>query len=68
MNKLTPKQILRNLDNGYLMNRQEQADAAQYIRQLQESNQVMAEMVLLQTEELVVMRRKVSERGNHGQD
>lgn len=58
---MTPKKILRSLDNGYLMNRQEQADAAQYIRQLQESNQVMAEMVLLQAEELVVMRRELSE-------
>lgn len=54
---MTPEKILRSLDNGYLMNRQEQAEAAKYIRQLQESNQVMAEMVLLQAEELVVMRR-----------
>ena len=62
MNKLSLKQILRNLDNAYLMNRQEQADAAKYIRQLQESNQVMAEMVLLQAEELVVMRRDLMDR------
>jgi hypothetical protein len=34
----TPEQILRNLDNGYVMNRAEQAEAAQYIRQLQQEN------------------------------
>lgn len=59
---MTPEKILRSLDNGYLMNRQEQAEAAKYIRQLQESNQVMAEMVLLQAEELVVMRRDLMDR------
>jgi hypothetical protein len=35
---MTPEQILRNLDNGYVMNRAEQAEAAQYIRQLQQAH------------------------------
>jgi hypothetical protein len=34
---MTPEQILRNLDNGYVMTRQQQAEAAAYIRQLQQA-------------------------------
>ena len=38
MNPLNPNQLLRILENGYFMTHQEQADAAQYIRQLQQEN------------------------------
>ena len=38
MNPLSPEQILRNLDHGFTMTRQEQSEAAQYIRQLQQEN------------------------------
>jgi len=38
MNPLSPNQILRNLEHGYFMTHQEQAEAAQYIRQLQQEN------------------------------
>jgi len=38
MNPLSPNQILRNLENGYFMTHQEQSEAAQYIRQLQQEN------------------------------
>jgi hypothetical protein len=38
MNPLSPDKILRNLENGYFMTHQEQAEAAQYIRQLQQEN------------------------------
>ena len=37
MNPLNPNQLLRILENGYFMTHQEQADAAQYIRQLQQA-------------------------------
>ena len=37
MNPLSPKQILRNLEHGYFMTHQEQAEAAAYIRQLQQA-------------------------------
>ena len=37
MNPLSPDKILRNLENGYFMTHQEQAEAAQYIRQLQQA-------------------------------
>ena len=41
MNPLSPKQILRNLENGFFMTHQEQTEAAEYIRQLQQSNQAL---------------------------
>ena len=37
MNPLSPKQILRNLENGFFMTHQEQTQAADYIRQLQQA-------------------------------
>ena len=37
MNPLNPNQLLRILENGYFMTHQEQADAAAYIRQLQQA-------------------------------
>lgn len=37
MNPLSPKQILRNLENGFFMTHQEQTEAAEYIRQLQQA-------------------------------
>jgi len=50
MNPLSPNQILRNLENGYFMTHQEQAEAAQYIRQLQQSNEVLKEAVFRERE------------------
>ena len=41
MNPLNPEKILRNLDHGYTMTQSEQAEAAAYIRQLQQA--VLAE-------------------------
>lgn len=39
--KLNPAQILRNLENGFFMSHAEQTEAADYIRQLQQSNEVL---------------------------
>lgn len=58
MNQLTPEQILRNLDNGYVMTRQQQAEAAAYIRQLQQSNEALREGLLKSAEEVVRLRNQ----------
>jgi hypothetical protein len=42
MNPLSPEKILRNLDHGYFMTHQEQAEAAQYIRQLQKEVETLS--------------------------
>ena len=57
MNPLSPKQILRNLENGFFMTHQEQTEAAQLIRQLQESNKALMEGMLLNAETIVKLRR-----------
>ena len=61
MNPLSPKQILRNLENGFFMTHQEQTEAAEYIRNLQKDIITLAETVHLQSEELVAMRRDLAE-------
>jgi len=60
MNPLSPKKILRNLENGFYMTHQEQTEAADYIRQLQASNQLLTEGMLKYAEEIVVLRRDLS--------
>ncbi len=57
MNPLSPKQILRNLENGFFMTHQEQTEAADYIRQLQASNQVLSEGMIKYADEIVKLRR-----------
>ncbi len=42
MNPLSPEKILRNLDHGYTMTHQEQAEAAEYIRQLQQEIEALS--------------------------
>lgn len=58
MNPLSPEKILRNLDHGFFMTHEEQAEAAQYIRQLQQSNEALKEGLLKSTEELARLRQQ----------
>jgi dynactin complex subunit len=59
MNPLSPKQILRNLENGFFMSHQEQTEAANLIRQLQESNRVLSEGILEYAEAADRLRREL---------
>jgi hypothetical protein len=59
MNPLSPKQILRNLENGFFMTHQEQTDAANLIRQLQDSNRVLSEGILEYAEAADRLRREL---------
>jgi hypothetical protein len=61
MNQLSPKQILRNLENGFFMTHQEQTEAAEYIRNLQKDILTLVDTVLLQSEEIVAMRRELAD-------
>lgn len=56
LSALNPAKILRNLENGYFMSHQEQTEAADYIRMLQESNRVLQEGIIKYLEELAAMR------------
>ena len=59
MKPLSPKQILRNLENGFFMTHQEQTEAANLIRQLQESNRVLSEGILEYAEAADRLRREL---------
>jgi len=58
MNPLSPKQILRNLENGFFMTHQEQTEAADYIRQLLQSNESLKEGLLKNAEEMFKLRQQ----------
>lgn len=60
---MTPEQILRNLDNGYVMNRAEQAEAAQYIRQLQQSNEALKTGMIEFAETIFKLRQRLKTWG-----
>jgi len=60
MNPLSPKKLLRNLENGFYMTHQEQTEAADYIRQLQALNQSLTEGMIKYAEEIVALRRDLS--------
>jgi hypothetical protein len=59
MNPLSPKQILRNLENGFFMTHQEQTEAAEYIRQLQQSNEALKEGLIKNAEEMFKLRLQI---------
>ena len=63
MNPLTPEKILRNLTNGYYMSHQEQEEAAEYIRQLQQSNETLRQGLIEFADQIFALRRELSERG-----
>jgi hypothetical protein len=58
MNPLSPTQILRVLENGYFMTHQEQAEAAQYIRELQKINAALRESLIMNAEEVQRLRQQ----------
>jgi hypothetical protein len=81
MNPLNPNQLLRILENGYFMTHQEQADAAAYIRQLQQAvlDEREACAVLVEADGRVhpkapdavwakTVAKLIRARGNHEQD
>ena len=58
MNPLSPEKILRNLDHGYFMTHQEQAEAAQYIRELQKMNAALRESLAMNAQALMRLRQQ----------
>jgi hypothetical protein len=58
---MKPEKMLRSLDNNYWLNPEEKIEVAQYIRQLQTSNEALAEGMMRFAEEIVALRRDLSE-------
>jgi len=55
---MTLENILRYLEHGYVMKPEEQIETADYIRRLQEDVKTLAETIMLQAEEIMVMNRQ----------
>jgi len=58
---MTPDKILRNLTNGYYMSHQEQEEAAAYIRQLQESNEVLKAGMIEFADTIFALKRELAD-------
>ena len=63
MNPLTPEKILRNLTNGFYMSPKEQKEAADLIRNLQESNKSLREGLIEFADQIFALRRELTARG-----
>ena len=59
MNPLSPNQILRNLENGFFMTHQEQAEAAALIRDQEASIKVLHESLHDYAAEIVRLRSQI---------
>jgi hypothetical protein len=59
MNPLSPNKILRNLENGFYMTHHEQTEAADYIRQLQQSNKALTEGLIEFANQIFELRREL---------
>jgi hypothetical protein len=60
---MTPDNILRYLEHGYVMKPQDQVEAAQYIRNLQESNKSLREGLIEFADQIFALRRELTARG-----
>jgi hypothetical protein len=59
---LSPAKILRNLENGFFMSNQEQIEAADYIRQLQQSNEVLKQGMIEFADTIFELRRELNRK------
>ena len=67
---MTPDNILRYLEHGYVMKLQDQIETAEYIRNLQKSNETLrqgliefADQIFMLRRELTQLRKECDERG-----
>jgi hypothetical protein len=67
---MTPDNILRYLEHGYVMKLEEQIETAEYIRNLQQSNETLrqgliefGDQIFMLRRELTQLRKECDERG-----
>jgi hypothetical protein len=65
---MTPDNILRYLEHGYVMKPEEQIEAAEYIRNLQESNKSLREGLIEFADQIFALRRQLNQKDNHGEN
>jgi hypothetical protein len=59
---MTPDNILRYLEHGYVMKPEEQIEAAEYIRNLQESNKSLREGLIEFADQIFALRRELNQK------
>ena len=58
---MTPDNILRYLEHGYVMKLEEQIETAEYIRNLQESNKSLREGLIEFGDQIFMLRRELTQ-------
>jgi len=59
---MTLNNVLRYLEHGYVMTIEEQIETAQYIRQLQQSNQSLREGLIEFADQIFALRRELNKK------
>ena len=65
---MTPDNILRYLEHGYVMKTEEQIETAEYIRFLQLSNKSLREGLVEFADQIFELRRQLNERLNNAKN
>ena len=58
---MTPKNILRYLEHGYVMKLEDQIETAEYIRQLQQSNETLRQALIEFGDQIFMLRRELTQ-------
>jgi len=56
---MTPDNILRYLEHGYVMKLQDQIETAEYIRNLQKSNETLRQALIEFGDQIFMLRREL---------
>jgi len=58
---MTPDNILRYLEHGYVMKLEDQIETAEYIRQLQQSNETLRQALIEFGDQIFMLRRELTQ-------
>jgi len=58
---MTPDNILRYLEHGYVMKLEEQIETAEYIRNLQQSNETLRQALIEFGDQIFMLRRELTQ-------
>jgi predicted RNase H-like nuclease (RuvC/YqgF family) len=58
---MTPDNILRYLEHGYVMKLQDQIETAEYIRNLQKSNETLRQGLIEFADQIFMLRRELTQ-------
>jgi predicted RNase H-like nuclease (RuvC/YqgF family) len=58
---MTLENILRYLEHGYVMKPEEQIETAEYIRQLQQSNETLRQGLIEFADQIFMLRRELTQ-------